>query len=95
LPRPWIVIEDSSHHYRDTLAVLRFFDPYMRSAEYIVVEDGNVSDMGNDGNREGGPCRAISEFLMRNPACQIDASYATATATTSLAIRTAICAKSS
>jgi len=76
LPHPWIVIEDSSHHYRDTLAVLRFFHPHMQSGEYVVVEDGNVSDMGNDQQREGGPCRAISEFLMEHrDEYTIDASY--------------------
>jgi cephalosporin hydroxylase len=76
LPRPFLVVEDASHHFRATLATLRFFEPHMRKGEYIVVEDGAVSDMGNDGEREGGPGRAISEFLMEcKGRFEIDADY--------------------
>ena len=64
IPRPLLVIEDASHHYEATLAVLRFFHPFLRKGEYIVVEDANVSDMGDDSQRAGGPGRAISEFLL-------------------------------
>jgi cephalosporin hydroxylase len=64
LPHPWVVIEDASHQYQATLAVLRFFDPLMRPGEYIVVEDGNVSDMGEDAHFKGGPGRAIAQFLL-------------------------------
>jgi cephalosporin hydroxylase len=62
-PRPWLVIEDASHEYRHTLAVLRFFDPMMQSGEYLVVEDANVTDMGDEARFDGGPGRAIAEFL--------------------------------
>jgi len=76
LPRPWLIIEDASHHYEATLAVLRFFDPLMQSGEYIVVEDGNVSDMGDDAHRAGGPGRAISQFLLETgDRYEIDTSY--------------------
>lgn len=63
LPRPWLVIEDASHHYSATLSVLRFFDPLLHSGEYIIVEDANVTEMGIDARFEGGPSRAIAEFL--------------------------------
>jgi cephalosporin hydroxylase len=76
LPRPWLVIEDASHHYDATLAVLRFFGPRMRRGEYLVVEDGNVSDMGDDLARGGGPLRAVSQYLMEAPGrFEIDSSY--------------------
>jgi cephalosporin hydroxylase len=76
LPRPWLVIEDASHHYAATLAVLRFFGPRMGRGEYIVVEDGNVSDMGDDYARGGGPLRAVSQYLLEVPdRFEIDASY--------------------
>jgi cephalosporin hydroxylase len=76
LPRPFLIVEDASHHYRASLATLRFFKPFMRKGEYIVVEDGNVSDMGDDGQREGGPGRAISEFLMESKdRFEIDTGY--------------------
>ena len=63
LQRPWLVIEDASHHYRPTLAVLRFFDSLLRSGEYIVIEDANMTEMGTDAGHDGGPARAICEFL--------------------------------
>jgi cephalosporin hydroxylase len=76
LPRPWLVIEDASHHYGPTLAVLRFFDPLLRSGEYIIIEDANLTEMGTDAAYRGGPARAICEFLMeRNDDYEIDERY--------------------
>jgi cephalosporin hydroxylase len=76
LPRPWLVIEDASHEYAATLAVLRFFDPLLQRGEYIVVEDGNVSEMGVDTIFEGGPARAIAAFLNERSAdYEIDLRY--------------------
>jgi cephalosporin hydroxylase len=76
LPRPWLVIEDASHHYAATLAVLRFFDPLLRQGEYIVVEDATVTEMGIDAHFEGGPARAIAEFLRdRRQDYEIDTRY--------------------
>ena len=76
LPRPWLVIEDASHQYAATLAVLRFFDPLLRSGEYIVVEDATVTEMGIDAHFEGGPARSIAEFLQdRGNDYEIDTRY--------------------
>lgn len=63
LRRPWLVIEDASHQYAATLSGLRFFDPLLRSGEYIVIEDANVTEMGLDARKMGGPARAITDFL--------------------------------
>jgi cephalosporin hydroxylase len=74
--RPWLIIEDSSHQYTTTLAALRFFDPMLRSGEYIVVEDGNITELGHDADYAGGPARAITEFLQdRGSSYVIDADY--------------------
>ena len=76
LPRPWLVIEDASHHYEPTLAVLRFFDPILRSGEYVVIEDANMTEMGTDARYHGGPARAISDFLAeRGDDYEIDEHY--------------------
>lgn len=76
IAHPLLVIEDSSHHSDATLAVLRFFDPVMQPGEYFIVEDGAVSDMGDDSHRGGGPGHAISQFLLETKGrYQIDASY--------------------
>ena len=66
MPRPLIVIEDSDHHFRTCLSVLNFFLRWLSSGEYIVVEDGILSDMLVADHYEGGPLRAINEFLRIN-----------------------------
>jgi cephalosporin hydroxylase len=67
LPRPLLVVEDSSHLAGTTTAVLDFFDPLLRSGEYIVIEDGILTDMRAADRYDGGPLRAIEAFLGRNP----------------------------
>ena len=66
LARPLMVVEDSSHLAGTTAAVLEFFDPWLRSGEYIVIEDGILSDMRVADRYDGGPLRAIGEFLAKN-----------------------------
>jgi len=76
LPRPWLVIEDASHDYETTLAVLRFFDPLLRPGEYMIVEDAAVPEIGQDSWHGGGAARAIAQFLHdRNADYEIDAAY--------------------
>lgn len=66
LPRPLMVVEDSSHLSGTTAAVLEFFDPWLRPGEYIVIEDGILSDMRVADLYDGGPLRAIDEFLAKD-----------------------------
>ncbi len=65
LKRPWLVIEDSAHYYEPCLAVLRFFHRYLKSGDYLVMEDGIASQLPDDIYRifADGPNRAIGEFL--------------------------------
>lgn len=65
LPRPWLVSEDSAHTYAVSKAVLDFFGPRMRPGEYIVVEDGVVSEVAEwfGGQADGGPNKAVADFL--------------------------------
>ena len=65
LARPLMVVEDSSHFSGTTAAVLEFFDAWLRPGEYIVVEDGILSDMRVPDLYDGGPLRAIEEFLAK------------------------------
>ena len=58
-----IVIDDSDHQFRTCLSVLNFFDRWLAPGEYIVVKDGILSDMQVANYYDGGPVRAISEFL--------------------------------
>lgn len=76
LPRPLFVIDDASHLYSHVLSSLRFFDPWIRPGEYIAVEDGVLTDFGRDLQFQGGPGRAISEFLRDTDGrYEIDAAY--------------------
>jgi cephalosporin hydroxylase len=67
LPRPFLVIEDSSHMRGHSLAVLKFFADNTRRNEYIVVEDGIVKDLGIAHLFDGGPADAVAEFLALHP----------------------------
>jgi cephalosporin hydroxylase len=76
LPRPLLVIEDSDHQAVTTLAVLRFFDEWLGPGEYIVVEDGIVTAMGEAAQYGGGPHAAIAQFLSERPGrYQVDRRY--------------------
>jgi cephalosporin hydroxylase len=62
-PHPLLVIDDSTHRSETTLAILRFFDAYLQRGEYIVIEDGLVTDLGRAHDYAGGPGLGISLFL--------------------------------
>ena len=61
LPRPWLVIEDADHAYETSSAVLNFFDPWLKPQEYIVVEDGIISDLSEIPECNSGPHRALKD----------------------------------
>ena len=63
LPRPLLVIEDADHAYETSKAVLEFFHSYLEVDEYIIVEDGIISDLIQDSNYNTGPHRGLKEFL--------------------------------
>ncbi len=76
LPRPWLVIEDADHAYETSSAVLAFFHPWLRPQEYIVIEDGIISDLGEDPECNSGPHRALKEFLTQHrQQYEIDGDY--------------------
>ena len=63
LPRPFLVIEDSAHTYAGSLAALKFFDSVLHAGDVIVIEDGVLDDLGMSAQFEGGPNRAVAEFM--------------------------------
>lgn len=76
IERPLLVVEDASHVAGTTAAVLAFFDRWLRAGEYIVVEDGILTAMRGAESYDGGPLRAIHEFLARNGGkYEIDRTY--------------------
>ena len=68
-PHPWLVVEDSSHFLAEALATLDFFHAHLHAGDYIVVEDGVVSQLSGAHYRQydHGPNRAVAAFLARHP----------------------------
>ncbi len=76
LPRPLLVIEDADHSYDTSSAVLKFFDSVLGPEEYIIIEDGIISDLDGDPNCNSGPHRALKEFIQAHPGeYQVDENY--------------------
>lgn len=67
LPRPWTAIEDSAHSFEGCAAALDFFAAHLREGEILVMEDGVLSELGLDSRYDGGPNRAIGDFLAARP----------------------------
>jgi cephalosporin hydroxylase len=63
--RPLLVVEDADHAYETSIAVLRFFDSHLQPGDWIVTEDGNLSDLYPELYPDGtsGPHLALREFL--------------------------------
>lgn len=64
-PHPWLVIEDSSHFYTESIATLTFFHQFLLPGDYFVVEDGVVGQLSGEHylQYDNGPNRAIIDFI--------------------------------
>lgn len=67
LERPCLVVEDSSHFFESSMAVLEFFGDWLMAGEYMVIEDGIVSQLPGPqyAAYKDGPNRAVAAFLDR------------------------------
>ena len=70
-----LVIEDGSHQYTDTLAALNKFTPFVTKNSYFIAEDGIVTELGKEKEFNGGPQKAIAEFIKKNSDFIIDRKY--------------------
>ncbi len=70
-----LVIEDGSHQYEDTLNALKKFGPFVAKDSYFIVEDGIVTELGMEKKFNGGPQKAIAEFLAENKNFIIDRKW--------------------
>jgi cephalosporin hydroxylase len=76
LPRPLLVIDDSDHQKDTVLAVLHFFHQWLAPGEYIIIEDGIVTELGVADAFDGGPQAAVAAFMAQHPdEYEIDARY--------------------
>lgn len=64
--RSALVIEDSSHTYDNTLAVLRAYSRFIKPGGYFIVED-TICHHGLDVGPTPGPFEAVETFLKENP----------------------------
>ena len=67
--------EDGSHQYKDTLATLNKFAPFVSKDSYFIVEDGIVNELGWEKEFNGGPQKALKEFLERNSSFIVDKKW--------------------
>ena len=76
-PRPLLVIDDGPHDYGSARTVLKHFAPLMKSGEYIVIEDGILTALGDDKKfgLGGGPMKAVHDFIAEGAPFEIDRSY--------------------
>ena len=70
-----LVIEDGSHTYEDTIAAVKKFAPLVSLQSYLIVEDGIIDELKLTKKYNGGPLKAIDEFLAGNDAFIIDQKW--------------------
>lgn len=70
-----LVIEDASHMYYDTLQALRKFAEVVSIGSYLIVEDGIINELGMERQYQGGPLKAIREFLREDERYQVDRKW--------------------
>ena len=68
-----LIIEDSSHTFENTLAVLETYSPLIKPGGYFIVEDG-ICHHGLNGGPAPGPYEAVEAFVNRNHSFEIDRS---------------------
>ncbi len=70
-----LVIEDGSHTYEDVSDTLRLFQNLVTPDSYFIVEDGILDKLGWKRKYNGGPNRAIKEFIDKNDDYVIDRKW--------------------
>jgi cephalosporin hydroxylase len=70
-----LVIEDGSHQYADVLAALNKFSTFVSKNSYFIVEDGIITELGREKEYNGGPQKAITEFLKTNKNFIVDRKW--------------------
>jgi cephalosporin hydroxylase len=62
-----LVIEDAAHTYECTMGAIEKFASVVSKDSYLIVEDGIIDALGLSKEYNGGPLRAIREFLPHHP----------------------------
>lgn len=70
-----LIIEDASHMYIDTIGILNKFHGLVNKDSYFIVEDGIINELGLEQKYNGGPLKAIREFLLMHPEYIVDRKW--------------------
>ena len=70
-----LVIDDGSHLYSHVKIVMEKFKNLVSVNSYFIIEDGALNYIGLEKQYDGGPLRAIKEFLLENHNFQIDRKW--------------------
>lgn len=70
-----MVIEDASHNYSDSINCLNKFAGIVSKGSYYIVEDGIVDKLGMRKKYQGGPKKAIKEFLKKTTDFEVDLKW--------------------
>lgn len=70
-----LIIEDASHMYSDTLGILNKFYNIVSKDSYFIIEDGIINELGLESEFNGGPLKAIREFLPNHPEYIVDRKW--------------------
>ncbi len=70
-----LIIDDGSHMYQDVKDALIKFNHLVSMNSYFIVEDGIIDELGLGKVYDGGPNRAIRDFLADNPSFEIDLKW--------------------
>ncbi|PCJ07320.1 MAG: hypothetical protein COB16_11580 [Rhodobacteraceae bacterium] len=66
-PHPWFITEDSAHSYTGCMTALQVLAEHMQPGDILAVEDGVLDDLGLSDKYDGGPNRAITDYLSAHP----------------------------
>lgn len=70
-----LIIEDASHRYEDTIGILNKFHRIVSEKSYMIIEDGIIGALGLEKKYNGGPLKAIREFLPKHPEFVVDRKW--------------------
>ena len=70
-----LIIEDASHLYKDSIGILNKFHKLVSVNSYLIIEDGIINELGLEKKYEGGPLKALREFLSNHPEYIVDRKW--------------------
>ncbi len=70
-----LVIEDAAHTYSSTLGAIEKFAPIVSVGSYLIIEDGIVNELGMAKRFDGGPLKALREFLPKHSEFIVDRKW--------------------